>query len=71
MLNVARIDPALVSIMCRLVEQAEDYINIAMADAGKALLAQVQAMTPEERMALPSGVYFPLPSDDDIKQSRR
>ena len=68
--TVARIDPTLVTTMCNLVGHALDFINTAMADAGKALLAQVQAMTPEERMALPTGVYFPLPTEDDIKQTR-
>jgi hypothetical protein len=68
--TVARIDPTLVTTMCNLVGHALDYINIAMADAGKDLLRQVQAMTPEERMALPTGVYFPLPTEDDIKQTR-
>jgi hypothetical protein len=71
MLSVARIDPELVTAMRSLVEQAQGYINNALADAGKELFAQVQAMTPEERMALPTGVYFPLPSDGDIKQTRR
>jgi hypothetical protein len=70
MLIVARIDPTLVTTMCNLVAHAQDYINIAMADAGRELLAQVQAMTPEERMALPTGVYFALPTEDDIKQTR-
>jgi hypothetical protein len=56
--------------MCNLVGHALDFINIALAKAGKDLLTQVQAMTPEERMALPTGVYFPLPTEDDIKQAR-
>ena len=68
--TVARIDPTLVTTMCNLVGHALDFIHTAMADAGKELLAQVQAMTPEERMALPTGVYFPLPTEDDIKQTR-
>ena len=68
--TVARIDPTLVNTICDLVGQAQDYISIVMADAGKELLAQVQAMTPEERMALPTGVYFPLPTEDDIEQTR-
>jgi hypothetical protein len=69
-LTVARIDPTLVTTMRNLVGHALDFINTAMADAGKELLAQVQAMTPEERMALPTGVYFPLPTEDDIEQTR-
>jgi hypothetical protein len=69
-LIVARIDPTLVTTMCNLVGHALDFINIALAKAGKDLLTQVQAMTPEERMALPTGVYFPLPTEDDIKQAR-
>jgi hypothetical protein len=68
--TVARIDPTLVTAMCNLVGHALDFINTAMADAGKALLAQVQAMTPEERMALPTGIHFPLPTEDDIEQTR-
>lgn len=68
---IARIDPALVTTMCDLVTHAQEYLNIAMADAGKQLLAQVQAMTPEERMALPTGVYFALPPKDEFTKKTR
>jgi hypothetical protein len=70
MLTVARIDPTLVTMMCNLVGHALDFLNTAMAKAGKALLTRVQEMTPEERMALPPGVYFALPTEEDIKQTR-
>jgi hypothetical protein len=69
MLTVARIDPTHVTMMCNLVGHALDFLNTAMAKAGKALLIRVQEMTPEERMALPRGVYFPL-KEDYIKQTR-
>jgi hypothetical protein len=70
MLTVARIDPTHVTMMCNLVVHALNFLNTAMAKAGKALLTRVQEMTPEERMALPPGVYFPLPTEEDIKQTR-
>jgi hypothetical protein len=70
MICVARIDPTLVAKMCNLVALAQNYIHIAMEDAGKALLAQVQAMTPDERATLPKEVYFVLPTEDDIHKTR-
>jgi hypothetical protein len=70
MLTAARIDPTHVTMMCNLVVHALDFLNTAMAKAGKALLTRVQEMTSEERIALPLGVYFPLPTEEDIKQTR-
>ena len=71
MLTVARIDPTHVTMMCNLVVHALNFLNTAMAKAGRgALLTRVQEMTPEERVALPPGVYFPLPTEEDIKQTR-
>jgi hypothetical protein len=70
MIAVARIDPALVTAMRNLVKAAQDYIHVAMEDAGKALLAAVQAMSPEERATLPKTISFPLPTADDIKKTR-
>jgi hypothetical protein len=43
-------------------ELAQEHIRVAIADAGKALLAEVQAMSPQERTALPNGIYIPLPT---------
>lgn len=37
LIAVARIDPALVDAMRKLVKSAQDYIDVAMEDAGKAL----------------------------------
>jgi hypothetical protein len=70
MIAVARIDPELVIAMRSLVKAAQDYIHVAMEDAGKAPLAAVQAMSPEERAALPKGISFALPTADDIKKTR-
>jgi hypothetical protein len=70
MLSVARIDPELVAAMRLLVAHAQDYIHVAMEDAGQALLEEVQAMTSEERTSLPKGVWFDLPTEDDIKKTR-
>jgi hypothetical protein len=70
MLSVARIDPELVAVMRLLVAHAQDYIHVAMEDAGQALLEEVQAMTSEERTSLPKGVWFDLPTEDDIKTTR-
>jgi hypothetical protein len=70
MVIVARIDPTLVAAMRDLVERAQEYVHTAMGDAGEKLLAEVQAMTPEARAALPKSIYFPLPTDDDINQRR-
>jgi hypothetical protein len=62
MTYVTQIDPTVAAMMQNLVGLAQDYIRIAIADAGKALLAEVQAMTPEERTALPKSIYVPLPT---------
>jgi hypothetical protein len=70
MIAVARIDPALVVAMRKLVNAAQDHIHVAMEDAGKALLAEVQAMSPEERATLPKGIWFAIPTADDIKKTR-
>ena len=70
MIAIARIDPTLVTMIRNLVKAAQDYIHVAMEDAGKALLAAVQAMSPEERATLPKGIRFDFPSTDDIKKTR-
>jgi hypothetical protein len=70
MIVVARIEPTHVTIIQTLVAHALDYIHIAMEDSGKALLAEVQAMTPEARNTLPQGISFDLPTDDDIQKTR-
>ena len=62
MTYVTQIDPAGVGVMRNLVELAQEHIRVAIADAGKALLAEVQAMSPQERTALPNGIYIPLPT---------
>ena len=68
---VTRLDPTLADTMNDLVDLALDYLRAAIAEAGKALLAEVQAMTPEERRALPKSIYVPVPIDpDDIKKKR-
>lgn len=72
MTYVTQIDPTLAAMMSNLVGLAQDYIRIAIADAGKALLAEVQAMTPEARTALPKSIHVALPTDhyDDIRKKR-
>jgi hypothetical protein len=70
MIAVARIDPTLVTMMRNLVKAAQDYIHVAMEDAGKALLAAVQAMSPEERATLPKGIRLGFPTAEDIKKTR-
>ncbi len=69
-----RIEPEVVEVMRRLVEVAEEHIfRVALADAGKALFAEVQAMSAEKRMALPTGIQISLPSGDlhgDIGRKR-
>ena len=70
MITVARIDPTLVAAMRDLVERAQEHVHVAIGDAGEKLLAEVQAMTPEARAALPKSIYFPLPTDDDIHRNR-
>ena len=70
MIIVARIDPTLVAAMRDLVERAQEHVHVAIGDAGEKLLAEVQAMTPEARAALPKSIYFPLPTDDDIYRNR-
>lgn len=70
MIAVARIDPTLVEKIRNLVARAQDYIQNEMEEAGKELLDQVQAMSLDERTTLPKGVYFVLPSEDDINKTR-
>ena len=67
MIGIARIDPTHVSMMRKLVKAAQDYIHVAIEDAGKALLAKVQAMSPEERATLPKGIVFPKPTVDAMR----
>ena len=62
MTYVTRLDPALVDALRYLVDRAQEHIRIAIADAGKALLAEVQAMSPEARAALEK-IRFALPTD--------
>jgi hypothetical protein len=71
MVFAARIDPTLVAAMRTLVERAQEYLHIAIGDAGEALLAEVKAMTPEARAALPKSVYLLRPTEGDIKKARR
>jgi hypothetical protein len=71
MVFVARIDPTLVAAMRTLVERAQKYLHIAIGDAGEALLAEVKAMTPEARAALPKSIYLLRPTEGDIKKARR
>jgi hypothetical protein len=73
MTYVTRIDPALVDALRYLVNRAQEHIRIAIADAGKALLAEVQMMSPEARAALEK-IRIALPTDPyadltDIRQS--
>ena len=70
MIIIARIDPTLVAAMRDLVERAQEHVHVAIGDAGEKLLAEMQAMTPEARAALPKSIYFPLPTDDDIYRNR-
>ena len=70
MIAIARIDPTHVTMMRNLVKAAQDYIHVAIEDAGKALLAAVQAMSPEERATLPKGIRFAIPTADAIKKTR-
>jgi hypothetical protein len=70
MVFAARIDPTLVAAMGDLVERAQEYIQIAIGEAGEALLAEVQAMTPEARAALPKGIHILFPTEGDIKKTR-
>jgi hypothetical protein len=62
MTYVTRIEPGVVEVMRNLVNLAREHIRIAIADAGNALFAEMQAMSPQERMALPNGIYIPLPT---------
>jgi hypothetical protein len=66
MTYVTRIEPGVVEVMRHLVDLAQEHIRVALADAGKALFAEVQAMSPEERMALPTGTRFSVPSAVDF-----
>jgi hypothetical protein len=66
----ARVDPTLVASMGNLVKGALEYTQIAISNAGVALLVEVQAMTPAERSALPKSVSFPLPTSDDVTKIR-
>ena len=69
---VTQIDPTLAATMSNLVDLARDYIRIAIVEAGRALLAEVQAMIPEARRALPKSIYVPIPTDpDDIRKKRQ
>jgi hypothetical protein len=70
MILVTRIDAILVAAMHNLVEGAQQYIQSAIEDAGKALFAEVQRMTPEARAALPKSMLFPIPSEADITKTR-
>jgi hypothetical protein len=70
MIMVTRIDAILVAAMHHLVDGAQQYIQSATEDAGKALLADVQRMTPEARAALPKSMLFPIPSEADITKTR-
>jgi hypothetical protein len=70
MIYVTRIDPTVVAAMRGLVERALGYLQNAIGDAGEALLAEVQAMPPEARAALPKSIHFPLPTDGDIYRNR-
>jgi hypothetical protein len=70
MIFVTRIDPKVVAAMRDLIQQAQEYIESALADAGDKLLAEVQAMTPDARRALPKSIYVPLPTDGDISKTR-
>jgi hypothetical protein len=62
MTNVTQIPPAVFGAMRNLIDLAQEHIQIAITDAGKALFEEVQAMSPQERRALPNGIYFPLPT---------
>jgi len=62
MTYVTRLDPGLVDALRYLVERAQEHIRIAITDAGEALLAEVQAMSPEARAALEK-IRIALPTD--------
>jgi hypothetical protein len=71
MTYVTRLDSALVDVMRYLVEQAQEHIRNAIADAGRALLAEVQAMSPEARAGLEQ-IQIALPTDQysDLTNTR-
>jgi hypothetical protein len=71
MTYVTRLDSALVDVMRYLVEQAQEHIRNAIADAGRALLAEVQAMSPEARAGLEQ-IRIALPTDQylDLTNTR-
>jgi len=62
MTYITQIDPTVAAMMQNLVGLAQNYIRAALADAGKALLAEVQAMTPKARRALPRSIQILLPT---------
>jgi hypothetical protein len=66
MTYLTRIEPEVVEALRNLIEAALEHIRVALADAGKALFAEVRAMSAEKRMALPTGVLLP-PLDPDAK----
>jgi hypothetical protein len=69
MICAARIDPTIVASMGHLVKDALEHIQTAISNAGEALLVEVQAMTPEERSALPKSVRCPWPTADDVTRA--